>query len=720
MSAAVALAVVSSLALPAVAAAGTSTTGSTAPASRWVRSSGSVPLLPQGSRAIGSLPGSRVLDVDVVLRPRDQSGLDAFAQAASTPGSSMFRQYLAPGRFAATFGPAASTVAAVRTWLSGVGLRVGPTSSDALIVPVEGSAAAMERAFDVSFEQYRLPSGRVARLPTEEPLVPGDLESDLTGVVGLDDLAQPVPQLVRGTGAGAAWGQGTLRFVPAGSSTSPTGARPEISPEVAGPQADCAAMGSAGLSATQLAQAYSFSALYGSGDEGQGTTIGVYSLEPYTPSDITTYEGCYSPAITAQVTPVSVDGAAPTEPGGNSEQSGESALDIEMAVGMAPQVSVDVYVGSDNGVGASNTQALDTYAAMVDQDSVRVISTSWGECERDLGAAQIEAEASLFAQAAAQGQTITAAGGDSGSEDCFGDGTSNDQVLAVDDPASQPWVTSVGGTALESLGPPPVEAVWDNGFGAGGGGISQLWTMPAWQVGPGVQNKFTSVSACSISSGTGTSSCREVPDVSADADPSSSAAAEYFGGQWTGVGGTSMGSPLMAALAALADEGQAQPVGLMDPTLYVAGCLASPPFDDITSGNNQPPAPDLPTNSNGVTLTGGPFYPATAHYDLASGLGSPIASELVQDLRTPPSPSSCGSKPPNCNSTSASDAASASGSGAGTPAAPIAPSPAAVSTSGLGFTPLSSPVRIADTRLGAGDPSTYAGDTLCAGGSLTI
>ena len=70
---------------------------------------------------------------------------------------------------------------------------------------------------------------------------------------------------------------------------------------------------------------------------------------------------------------------------------------------------------------------------MVNQDSANVISTSWGECERDLGQAQIQGESTLFAQAAAQGETVTAPAGDTGSEDCFGDGTSNDQVL-VNDP----------------------------------------------------------------------------------------------------------------------------------------------------------------------------------------------------------------------------------------------------------------------------------------------
>jgi len=613
-----------SLTFPAVPAASAATA--------MVRSSGSVPAVPRGSHAVGALPGTTMLSVDVVLRPRDQAALDAFADAVSTPGSPMFRQYIARGEFAEKFGPTRSAISAVRLWLSGKGLTVGTTSTDGLIIPVQGPAATMASAFGIGFERYRLPSGRVVRVPTAEPLVPADLASVLTGIVGLDDLARPTPELVRGTsnrGTGKSGGSDSAS--PGTNGTSQRNAQ-----AASGPQASCAAMTDAGLSATQLAQAYSFSAVYGWGDEGQGSTIGIYELEPYLPSDVATYESCYSPPITASVSPVPVNGANPNENAG----SDESALDIDMAVGMAPQATVKVYVGSDSGDDASNAEVINTYAAMVDQDFVKVISTSWGECELDLGSSQIQVEASLFAEAASQGQSVVAASGDSGSEDCFGDGTSQAQVLQVDDPASQPWVTGVGGTTLSSLGPPPTEQVWDSSVGAGGGGVSSEWTMPSWQSGPGVQNPFTASSLCPLSSGTGTRSCRESPDVSADADPENSPFAEYAGGSWTTVGGTSMGAPLWAALAALADEeaaaqphkGPAATVGLMNPALYQAALAGTPAFNDITSGNNQLLPPYLPTDTDENPLGGGPYYPATTHYDLASGLGTPIASELVQDL----------------------------------------------------------------------------------------
>ena len=88
----------------------------------------------------------------------------------------------------------------------------------------------------------------------------------------------------------------------------------------------------------------------------------------------------------------------------------------------------------------------------------------------------------MFQQAVAQGQTVVAAAGDEGSEDCYAFPSSTDARLQVDDPASQPWVTGVGGTTLDALGPPPTESVWNSGLftGTGGGGISATWTMPAW------------------------------------------------------------------------------------------------------------------------------------------------------------------------------------------------------------------------------------------------
>ncbi|HXQ60994.1 MAG TPA: protease pro-enzyme activation domain-containing protein [Acidimicrobiales bacterium] len=589
-----------------------------------VKVAGGPERLPPGTRAVSALPGTERLSVDVALSPADPAALEAFDQAVSTPGSPSFRRFVTPGEFAARFGPGAAAVAAVRSWLRGEGLTLGATARDDLLVPVSGSAARLATAFGVGFEEDRLPGGRLVREPTAPPEVPGALAGAVEGVVGLDDLAVPVSQIARPVSA------------PGGRASSPRGAA-GIEPHT-GPT-PCGAAEAAGTTATDLAQAYSMASLYGApqNDEGQGVTVGIYELEPYQPSDIAAFEACYSPSPSPTITGVSVDGTPPNSGPG----SGESALDIEMVVGLAPQANIDVYVGRNFGVGP-----LDVLAAMVNQDAAQVLSTSWGECEPLSGTAQIASESNLLQEAAAQGQTFTAAAGDAGSEDCNVPGLSEDPSLEVDDPASQPWATGVGGTQLGALGPPPAETVWNTGTfeGTGGGGISTRWTMPSWQLGPGVESAFTRADdpytgapACPFSAGAGTVSCREVPDVTADADPATGYATfcSCGPGGWQLVGGTSMGAPLWASVAALADASVPSPpgrIGLLNPALYQAGCLGTPPFNDVRSGDDQPagsPPSDPPRTP------GGPYYPATSGYDMASGLGSPVASALVPDLVTP-------------------------------------------------------------------------------------
>jgi hypothetical protein len=602
----------------------------------WVRATRSIPNLPAGSRALGAVAPAMAVHADVVLKPRDPAALSAFDRAVSTPGSPTFRHYLAPGAFAGVFGPRPTTISTVRQWLSDRGLAVGPTSADGLIVPISGTATEVDRAFALGLEQYRLPSGRTVRAPTAEPLVPSALAGDLYGVAGLDDLNRPAPQLAR---AGA---RAPVSVSAVSSGGSPGGpgavtARPHAGGPT--PTAGCSnsihsnGANSGAHTADELAQAYSFSSLY-PGNEGAGVTVGIYELEPFLSNDIDTFKNCYSPAIGASVSGVSVRGASVH--GGPGQ--GEAALDIEMLIGMAPQASILVYVGFNSGTGP-----LDTYLQMVQDDSARVISTSWGQCEAQLAPVDLQTESTIFQQAVAQGQTVIAAAGDEGSEDCFFFPSSSDTHLAVDDPASQPWVTGVGGTTLAALGPAPTETVWNTGLfaGTGGGGTSSTWTMPAWQRGPGVQsaltkagNTFTGAQPCPTSSGPGTLSCRQVPDVAADGDPRTGIAifCTCFGG-WAKIGGTSMSSPLWGALATLADQGQPSPVGFVNPVLYQARCQAGPPLNDITVGNNQPLGSQP---SNPPRSPPGPYYSATPDYDLATGLGTPVADTLVSRLRAPP------------------------------------------------------------------------------------
>ncbi|HEY5109018.1 MAG TPA: protease pro-enzyme activation domain-containing protein, partial [Acidimicrobiales bacterium] len=535
--------------------------------------------VPAGSTVLGPTAASSRLTVDVALEPRDPAALGAFVRAVSTPGDARFHHYLAKGQFASMFGPTRTTLVTARAWLASTGLSVGTTSGDGLILSATGTAGQVEAAFRVPLVRARLADGRTVRLGTRDPSVPAGLASSVTGVIGLSDRAMAHPTLVHDAPLSVA-----------------SGASPVTPHGPVGPQA-CAAISSFSQiwTANQLASTYGLTGLYANGRVGAGQTVGIFELEPYTPSDIQAYQTCYGTNV--PVTDVAVDGGA----GGG--QAGEAALDIEVVAGLAPGASITVYSGPNGGTGP-----FDTYQAMIDADTAKVLSTSWGQCEPQVAPVDRAAEHTLFQLAAAQGQTILAASGDSGSIDCYT--THNpDQTLAVDDPADQPGVTGVGGTSLTTAAPgSPTETAWNSDGGASGGGNSSQFVAAPWQQVVSAQSTSTSYTCGPAVN----QQCREVPDVSASADPLHGDAI-YFSGGWYPFGGTSQASPLWAAVVADTNQGCTAPAGFLNPTLYGSGAASA--MNDVATGTNN--------------LFGGAKYPAGPGYDLATGWGSPRAGTLL-------------------------------------------------------------------------------------------
>jgi subtilase family serine protease len=569
---------------------------------------------------VGELSPGALIHFTVALKPR--TGLASFVQQVSDPASPRYRAYLTPAQFGQRFGATTAQLAAVEASLRTHGLEPGPVSVNRLSIPVTANAGTVQRAFALSLRRVRLLSGRTAVVPNAAPAVDAPIAGDVQAIVGLSSVAAPRPLLARRTPSARA-GQSLPR------------ARGHVA--TGGPQpcagASSAASGGA-YTADQIASAYRFSGVYGAGNLGQGQTIAMYELEPNDGQDIAAYQSCYRTG--AQVNYIPVDGGA-----GSGGGSGEAALDIEMAIGLAPRATILVYQGPNSSSGTAGSGPFDTFSAIINQNRAQVISTSWGSCEPDNGTAAANAESNQFQQAAAQGQTILAASGDSGAEDCF-TSTPPNPTPAVDDPGSQPYVTSVGGTTLSGLGPPPAEKVWNGGgnplalvgtsSGSSGGGVSQLWKMPSYQAGAAgslnVAQANSSGSVCNASAGL----CRQVPDVAADADPATGYVVYWNGSGsdptstagWQVEGGTSAAAPLWASVLALANGSAAchgSPVGFANPTLYqVAGAAYGANFNDITSGNND------------FTGTNGGRYPAGPGYDMATGLGTPNAAGLAASL----------------------------------------------------------------------------------------
>ena len=653
--------IVLSAAGTSLAVAGASGSGLPPIASRLL--AGTVPRLVALARNLGALvPSSRISFALPLELPRARA-LDAYLAGEYTPGSPHYRAFLTPAQFGQRFGAPAAEVSQATRALHGLGLSAAAPTVNHLYVSGSGTVAAVERAFGTLIARFQLPDGKTFYSNSAEIRLPAALGGLVSGVVGLNSSDVPEPQL-----APAARSQSRPRLAITG---------------VDGGASPCpqAVLG-AGYTAPDLAQAYDFNGLYAKGLHGEGTSAALVEFDDFHDSNLATMESCYG--IKTPVTRRLVDGGTGGPP---AEGEAEDMADITTLLEMAPRLAhLYVYEAPINGLGSLGEQGaaeIDLYNAFVTDDLAPVLSSSWGNCE----ALQSQAYNQLFGEvaeeAAAQGQQIFEAAGDSGAVDCRDEGTPTTGSISVEQEAAVPWITGVGGTDLGEESTVAGLGIHDelpwNDSGAGGGGQSSVWTMPAWQASylaathdnpPGAAN------SCGAPAG---QLCRMVPDIALDADPDAGGVVDgaplppqFFptdvgspgdstycatpncsfvsmllplpvgvappagAGGWYPIGGTSLATPLAASAAVLWDQEAKQAglggVGFLNPLLYR---IASNPakyasdFHDIATGSNsdQYDTADCPPGCNP-----GELYAAGTGYDMASGLGSIDAAKLGADL----------------------------------------------------------------------------------------
>lgn len=571
---------------------------------------------PAGARALGATNPARTLHFSIYLRSGHGAALSRYAAAVTNTHSASYGHYLGRGEFARRFGASRASLGAVKTLLRGDGLTLGKLT-DGLELHVSGSVSTINAAFRTTVESYRLAGGSFGTATVRPLVMPAATARLVLGVIGLNNLTHATSStkghLPQKRLSHLRWPNTSLP----GRSFSGHSDVANGAPAACSSAIHATAQGSGGITDDQVANAYGVSSLYAGGDFAAGQTVAVYELEPFALSDVAAFDQCYFGVDhSSNVSTVNVDGGP-----GVGHGSGESALDIQNVSALAPSAHIVVYQAANTTSGA-----LDAYARIVSDDIAKVVTTSWGLCEAAAAAyspGSLDVEHLLFEQAAAQGQSVFAAAGDNGADDCAGHGSSPVAPnLSVDDPASQPYVVSVGGTTAISVSNPPVEQVWNDGAtgGAGGGGVSSLWPMTPWQ--HNVSSVLSAAGAAACGSPTG--ACRVTPDVSAFADEFTGITIAYDGG-WYTIGGTSSAAPLWAALLAevnaspscLANTATANGVGFVSPLLYEVGGnagLAASAYNDVTAGNND------------VFSINGGAYGAVAGYDAASGFGSPNLS----------------------------------------------------------------------------------------------
>lgn len=591
---------------------------------------------------VGSVSGSEKLRLVLPL-VADDAGLRAFATAVTTVGSPEYAQYASISQLATRFGASARDRTSVLDFLRSHGARDVRIDATGLFADATMSAGTADRVFATSLASFRSATDARFTAPASPVSLPAGLRGLVTGVVGLDTMAIPMaPTLARLPREQRASARASVRTDTsfAASDYQCSTAEFPTSTTCLGAQSGCAgARSTGGFTPQQYLTAYGYEPLR-SAYLGQGERVALIEIDGFKGSDINTFANCFGLPV-PRINGFGLDGLKKPLAAG-----GESTLDLEVLDSVAPDLkSIDVYEA-----GAQPAQTLQALTAPLQNAGYKpdVISASLGLCElytdREVGRGALNATEAALEEAAASGISFVAASGDSGSADCTDGSGTPQSFLAVNFPASSPWVTGVGGTNFTLTAAntivPGGEVVWNdtntlqgfggpNSIGAGGGGISSLFGRPAYQsaVVPG--------------------SKRAVPDVAMLADISPgyaiycTAKPACVGGgapAWQPVGGTSAATPLLAGGLALIDEAlrlhKQQPLGLINPLLYSIGSnatLASQVFNDVTYGSN-----DVGAYVRGI---GRPLGCCTAGvgYDEASGWGSlNLNAFATQALATQP------------------------------------------------------------------------------------
>lgn len=572
---------------------------------------------------LGAAKSSAAVQARVYLAPH--GGLDALKQAAaavSTPGSATYHHFLTPAQYRAAYAPTAADVSSVRSWLTGAGLHVDGVAPSNRYLSVSGTVGGAEKAFGAQIGRF-VHNGTTVQAPTSALTVPTALASKVLTVSGIDTtphVTKPKVSTIPTAFANARPCSSYYGQVPAAFEADGTTPLPQFNGATL-PYAVC------GYNGTQLRGAYEGKTRL----SGQGVTVAITDAYGSTTmqSDASTYaarngDAAYAPGQYSQVVAKKWTNTQLCDPAG---WSGEQTLDVEAVHAMAQGANIRYYGAAS----CLDSDLLDTLGKVVDENIAKIVTNSWGDLDSNETTDNVAAYEQVFLQGAMQGISFLFSSGDNGDE------LASSGVAQTDYPASDPYVTAVGGTST-AIGSANALS-WQTGWGTekyslstdgaswtsvgflygAGGGQSALFPKPAYQASlPGSQ--------------------RSVPDVAMDADPTTGmliGQTQLFPhhqvqyGEYR-IGGTSLASPLFAGMTALALQGHTGQ-GLLNPVIY-----GSPhAFTDV-SGPGKDAGNVRVDYANRVDGSGGLLYSVrtfdqdssltvTPGWDDVTGLGSPNA-----------------------------------------------------------------------------------------------
>lgn len=613
-------------------------------------------------------PPSQTVSASIILNVTNPQTLADYAQAVLTPGDPSYHRFLTVGQFRTQYAPSTQQIMKLVNYLKSFGITLDKIYADNLDITVSGTAAEFNAAFAVQLQDFAK-NGKPFHRPDRKFSLPADISGLVLGVAGLDTepdrlhpmLARARPSTLARASGSAIGGYPAMMWP---TNSTATGVPGEYT-------------------VGDVANFYQVNPLYQAGFSGRGQTLGIMTFANFNASDAKAYWSDIGlKVVPNRITKTMVDGGTPVQPNVGDD---ETSLDVEQSGGLAPQAKIQVYVAPN-----TNQGGVDVYYAAVSDNVTDTLSISWGLAEELYFAAAnggvdytdiMQETHQALMEAAVQGQSVFAAAGDSGAYDVYrdipadplGDPGGVNAQLSVDYPASDPYITSAGGTTMRGLqryGLPngivsiniAQEQVWGWDyltplctalgltpancgieFVGGGGGVSAFWALPYYQQSVSgitlTQPNQTLVCetgfACGLFGVNGTPpqnvltlptnfAGRNSPDLSLNADPQTG----YVLVDCTDFpepanpdcaatffGGTSFVAPQLNGIAALVDQSTGSRVGFLNPTVYafqsVLGYGNNEPFNDTTAGDNW-------------------FYDGVPGYDNGSGIGTINAANLAR------------------------------------------------------------------------------------------
>ena len=553
-------------------------------------------------------PGTQ-LTVSFTLPAKDVQGLARFVNAVGDPSSPYYRKFLSDAQFASLYGPDAREFKSLETYLQAYGLNVtyggagqgGLSNPNLYTLKASGSVGEIEQALKTNVKQFSYNGSSFFSATT-----PPSLPSQFSNVVKVGGLSS---------------------HSPVSSSLAPHEAVPlyrTLYQKVNGPGQNSDNF--MYYSPSEIEGMYNVTSLRESGIDGTGVTIAIVDAygDPYIQQELNQFDSEFG-IPNQNISVICVDGPCDYSQGIYTGWNTEIALDVEWAHALAPNATINLYIGSDSYYplyDAVEAAVMGTNGTSPYSPS-SIISLSWGSPENDIASSAPVLPLGygpnypwlnqVLQQAAAQGITVFAATGDWGAYDQgFGQTSPYGGPIY---PSTDPFVTGVGGTSLYAnsssgfLQYPYANATvaygtetgwsWNNAWTWGtGGGCSTLFASQEWQ-----------------DTGSFCAGQRGAPDVAWDADVQTGVAVDVENATYI-VGGTSVGAPSWAGLTALMDQYAGRNLGWINPTLYSLNASEiAKSFHDVTVGNNNPSS-------------------AAPGWDELTGLGSPNVGYLAQALKT--------------------------------------------------------------------------------------